>query len=316
MIKARQYEYEKMCELVKSYINTLKSNIIHITGVPGSGKTFTLNEALKTTDHIFINCNDLKKKKLIFTTILSKFRCGKKTKEKDIKGLKKHFLNCKEPHIIVIDEVDLLFNLSQSLLYNVYSLPHDEGVSLLLITVSNTFDFDLDAKIQSRIGKNIMRYVPYTSEQLLEILGQKKTKKLVQNELTTKELISRRVASISGDARRAIRLYEECKNLDVLCAEKVITEKNTPLYKYFLSTFSIYQKALISITFEKKSIQTVYSDFCVLCLSKGIKEIDFLNFNNILFELINMSFIRIKGNNVWSAYTKEELSYDLKKFEV
>ncbi|EJW01642.1 hypothetical protein EDEG_03817 [Edhazardia aedis USNM 41457] len=345
-VPCRENEYLKIKNIVNKYLKDGISTILHMTGVPGSGKTYTTLKTLVDVDYSYVNCNNIKQKTHVYSKIFRKLCCVSTRKNyanHDI--LIQHLTNCKKPHIILLDEVDLLYTRIQNHLYAIYEIPYKQDVSILLITISNTFSFVLDGKITSRLGSNLIRFEPYKSTQLMKIIDinlQKEneknskthifvskkwmerkfesqneknkhkkdnlTSRKKHNELTTKELISRRIAAVSGDARKAINLYKECKEHDIRKADDLMAKKTQGLLSYFLNDFNSTQKRFLFSINERKGVIEAFSDYVDLCTLRSKKPINFIEFQHMLDDLERMGIIGLDKNCVYLKYLKEEIN--------
>lgn len=312
-IKAREEEYNKIKKVIKNFKEEKRSAVLYLCGVPGSGKTYTITKIIDSIQNVYINCNNLKRKTSIYKKIMNNLKCAK-NKIKTFLGLLKHLQECKKDHIIILDEIDLLITKSQSILYNLYSLPSYENVNLLLITISNSFNLDLDSKIISRIGNNKISFAPYKSDQLMEILDETvsipKSKK--NNGLSAKEFIARRVGAVSGDARKAIRLFKSCKNYKIEEIEKKIKEKYNFLLNNYLLSLTLYPKIFFICNVNKLNILEAFEKFNDFCRLKSIEEVKFTDFNVLLHRLSDEGMIVIKKQQIQVFYLIEEILAILK----
>jgi origin recognition complex subunit 1 len=113
--------------------------------------------------------------------------------------------------VLILDELDLLVTRKQEVLYNIFEWPTHKKSRLVVIGIANTLDVPerMLPRIASRLGSNRVAFAPYSWEQL---------KKIVTSRLesldgcsdayapSTLDLICRKVASVNGDARRALEL--------------------------------------------------------------------------------------------------------------
>ena len=140
--------------------------------------------------------------------------------------------------ILVADEMDLLVTRSQQLLYNLFDWPTHRASRLVILGIANTLDLPerLLPKISSRLGNNKVVFKPYTAEQLKKIVrarledaalstappdvfvGAAKLSNVVSTgedafDAVSIELASRKVAAVSGDARRVLELCRRAAEL-------------------------------------------------------------------------------------------------------
>jgi origin recognition complex subunit 1 len=113
--------------------------------------------------------------------------------------------------VLIVDELDLLVTHRQDVLYNIFDWPTHKKSRLVVIGIANTLDVPerMLPRIASRLGSNRAAFAPYSWEQLKKIV----TSRLESVEgcsdayaPSTLDLICRKVASVNGDARRALEL--------------------------------------------------------------------------------------------------------------
>lgn len=107
---------------------------------------------------------------------------------------------------MLLDEVDLLCVRKQTLLYNLFDWTARPGTKLAVLAIANTMDLPERAfagRVASRIGLTRTIFQPYSFRQLQTII-QGRLKKIPAFDPEAIELVSRKVAAVSGDARRAL----------------------------------------------------------------------------------------------------------------
>ncbi|KAJ1632616.1 P-loop containing nucleoside triphosphate hydrolase protein, partial [Pavlovales sp. CCMP2436] len=113
----------------------------------------------------------------------------------------------RRPHctILIADEIDYLVTKNQGLLYNLFDWSSRAHAQLALIGISNTVDLPerLLPRLNSRIGLSRVPFLPYSHADLAQIL-RVRLGDLAVFEGSGLELAARKVASVSGDVRRAL----------------------------------------------------------------------------------------------------------------
>ena len=127
-----------------------------------------------------------------------------KTKPKDLKSYAKI---ASKMRVLLVDELDALVTPKQTLLYNLFEWPCNSNSNLLVISIANTMDLPerLQSKIYSRIGNERLVYEPYTADQIQKIL-QSRLSDISIFETRSLVLVSKKVATISGDIRRSLQI--------------------------------------------------------------------------------------------------------------
>jgi len=112
------------------------------------------------------------------------------------------------PCVVLMDELDQLVTKNQSVMYNFFNWPGLKHSRLIVLAVANTMDLPertLSNKISSRLGLTRITFPGYSHEQLMKII-QSRLEGVPGNivEADAVQFASRKVAAVSGDARRAL----------------------------------------------------------------------------------------------------------------
>ncbi|KAL6606775.1 hypothetical protein ACP70R_042428 [Stipagrostis hirtigluma subsp. patula] len=227
-LKSHVREMEEISTFVKDAIcnDQCLGRCLYIHGVPGTGKTMSVLAVMRRLrsefdsgalrPYCFIEINGLKlaSPENIYKVIyeqLSGHRVGWK---KALHYLTEHFSGgtkigkqANQPIILLIDELDLLLTRNQSVLYNILDWPTKPDSNLVVIGIANTMDLPekLLPRISSRMGIQRLCFGPYNYRQLQEIITSR-LKGIDAFEEQAIEFASRKVAAMSGDARRALEI--------------------------------------------------------------------------------------------------------------
>jgi origin recognition complex subunit 1 len=128
------------------------------------------------------------------------------------------------PCVVLMDELDQLVTKNQSVMYNFFNWPAMRHSKLIVLAVANTMDLPertLSNKISSRLGLTRITFPGYTHTQLMEII----TSRLegVPGNIVDKDAVqfaSRKVAAVSGDARRALDICRRAVEIAEQAQEK------------------------------------------------------------------------------------------------
>ena len=112
------------------------------------------------------------------------------------------------PCVVLMDELDQLVTRNQSVMYNFFNWPGLRHSRLIVLAVANTMDLPertLSNKISSRLGLTRITFPGYTHEQLQAIITSR-LEHVPENTVDPDaiQFASRKVAAVSGDARRAL----------------------------------------------------------------------------------------------------------------
>jgi Cdc6-like AAA superfamily ATPase len=248
-------------------------NSLYIAGMPGTGKTASvktiinileseLNEALKSKKNnkeliksgiipfkkLFISGIEFPNISNVFKTIYNFIFAKEKsyTINKYIQMLDNFFLyrnkynsniSLNDPsnsHIIlIIDEIDILINYTQNLLYNIFNWTTYEYSKLIVISISNTLDLPnrLLPKIKSRMGNNKIMFKPYNKEELRIIIQDRGIDLSLFSEDAIR-LSCVKVAAINGDLRRIFQILLRAKQINDLSNYKKKDKEKNLVSKY------------------------------------------------------------------------------------
>ena len=112
----------------------------------------------------------------------------------------------REPLLLLVDELDLLWTRKQDVMYNLFDWPTKINSKLIVVAIANTMDLPerlMMNRVSSRLGLTRMSFQPYTHVQLKQIVMSRLTG-IRGIDPDGVELIARKVAALSGDARRAL----------------------------------------------------------------------------------------------------------------
>lgn len=187
--------------------------------------------------------------------------------------------------LVLVDELDQLCTRRQDLIYTLLDWPRRANSQLLVITVANTMDLPerlLMGRVASRLGLTRLTFQPYSFKQLMEIVTQRLIGFETSFDPDGAQLIARKVASLSGDARRALDLFrraaEIAKNrVEMQHVNAALEEMLTsPKIKTILSCSYLEILFLRAIVYEiqrtgvdETIFDKVYQQLCLLSNIEG-----------------------------------------------
>ena len=270
-LPCRKEEQDTIYNYIKKGLQTNGNyNSLYIAGMPGTGKTASvktiinileseLNEARKKNKNLsksgiipfkklFISGmeypNISNVFKLIYNFIFAKNKSY--TVNKYIQLLDNFFSNRKKynsssalndpsnSHIVlIIDEIDILINYTQNLLYNIFNWTTYEYSKLIVISISNTLDLPnrLFPKIRSRMGNNKIMFKPYNKEELRIIIKDRGIDLQLFSEDALR-LSCVKVAAINGDLRRIFQILARARQINELRRYKKKDNNGNLVSKY------------------------------------------------------------------------------------
>ena len=304
-LPCRKDEQDKIYNYIKKGLQTNGNySSLYIAGMPGTGKTASvktiinileseLNEAKKKNEKT-IDGNDIIPFRTLFLSginypnLSNVFKVIYKfifTKAKDKMNIKSyiHVLNNFFAHrkkynrnktlvdptnshiLLIIDELDILINTSQNLLYNIFNWTTYDYSRLIVISISNTLDLPnrLLPKIQSRMGNNIIMFKPYNKEELRMIIQDRGIDlKLFSEDAIRLSCV--KVAAINGDLRRVFHIFFKAKEINNMNNYKKKNKELVSKYDILNAWDELFSSKISNIIrslhiFEKIIIATILS---------------------------------------------------------
>ncbi|XP_069378782.1 origin recognition complex subunit 1 [Paralichthys olivaceus] len=230
-LPCREQEFQDIYSFVESKIMDGTGGCMYISGVPGTGKTATVHEVMRCLQHaaevdeipsfLFIEINGMKMTDphQAYVQILQKLTGQKATADHAAALLEKRFSNPaprKETTVLLVDELDLLWTRKQNVMYNLFDWPTRRHARLVVLTIANTMDLPeriMINRVASRLGLTRMSFQPYSFKQLQQII-MSRLNKVKAFEEDALQLVSRKVAALSGDARRCLDI---CRRATEIC---------------------------------------------------------------------------------------------------
>ncbi|GIY78707.1 origin recognition complex subunit 1, partial [Caerostris extrusa] len=196
---------------------------MYISGVPGTGKTATVHEVIRNLEEekengevpffTFVEVNGMWMtdpykcyvhifKSLTGKSIASQQACNLLEKRFTEKGPKKDAV------VLLVDELDRLWTRKQTVMYNIFDWPSKPSSKLIVLAIANTMDLPerlMMNRVKSRLGLSRITFQPYNFRQLQEII-MNRIQELKVFDPDAVQFVARKVAAVSGDARRALAI--------------------------------------------------------------------------------------------------------------
>eukprot|EP00106_Octopus_bimaculoides_P018823 XP_014786265.1 PREDICTED: origin recognition complex subunit 1-like isoform X2 [Octopus bimaculoides] len=220
-LPCREKEFADIYSFVEGKILDGTGGCMYISGVPGTGKTATVQEVIRNLReaseagdigmfrYIELNGMKLTEPHQAYVQLLKQLTGQKTSAEHAVDILHKRFNNLaprRETNILLVDELDLLWTRKQDVMYNIFDWPSKPHARLVVLAVANTMDLPeriMMRRVSSRLGLTRMTFQPYTFKQLQQIvLSRLQGLKAFDEDAI--QLAARKVAAVSGDARRAL----------------------------------------------------------------------------------------------------------------
>lgn len=237
-LPCRDVEFETVYTHLSAAIQDGTGACIYISGTPGTGKTATVREVVaqlnasvgqdETEDFVFVEINGMKvtDPHQSYSLLWEALKGDRVSPSHALDLLEREFSHPSPrriPCVVLMDELDQLVTKNQSVMYNFFNWPSLRHSRLIVLAVANTMDLPertLSNKISSRLGLTRITFPGYTHNQLMEIIS--KRLEAVPGNIVDADAIqfaSRKVAAVSGDARRALDICRRAVEIAEQVAE-------------------------------------------------------------------------------------------------
>lgn len=237
-LPCREDEFGSVYSHLEAAITEGTGACIYISGTPGTGKTATVREVVaqlnasvladELDDFIFVEINGMKvtDPHQSYSLLWEALKGDRVSPTHALDLLEREFNHPsprRTPCVVLMDELDQLVTKNQSVMYNFFNWPGLRHSRLIVLAVANTMDLPertLSNKISSRLGLTRITFPGYTHDQLMKIIQSRLEG--VPGDIVDADAVqfaSRKVAAVSGDARRALdicRRAVELAEADVL----------------------------------------------------------------------------------------------------
>ncbi|KJR82611.1 origin recognition complex subunit 1 [Sporothrix schenckii 1099-18] len=231
-LPCRESEFSLVYSHLEAAITEGTGSCIYISGTPGTGKTATVREVVSSLDFavqsdelddfIFVEINGMKitDPHQAYSLLWEALKGQRVSPGQALDLLEHEFSNPsprRVPCVVLMDELDQLVTKNQGVMYNFFNWPGLRHSRLIVLAVANTMDLPertLSNKISSRLGLTRITFPGYTHEQLMKIIQSRLEG--VPGATVDPDAIqfaSRKVAAVSGDARRALDICRRAVEL-------------------------------------------------------------------------------------------------------
>ncbi|KAK3672252.1 Origin recognition complex, subunit 1 [Recurvomyces mirabilis] len=249
-LPCRESEFDTVYTHLEAAITAGTGACIYISGTPGTGKTATVREVVASLqgavaeeqldDFYFVEINGMKvtDPHQSYSLLWEALKGDRVSSAHALELLEREFTTPsprRVPCVVLMDELDQLVTRNQGVMYNFFNWPQLRHSRLIVLAVANTMDLPertLSNKISSRLGLTRITFPGYTHTQLMTIIQSRLEgvgQVIVDPDAV--QFASRKVAAVSGDARRALDICRRAVELaeqETLTAESQGKENQAP----------------------------------------------------------------------------------------
>ncbi|KAM5476272.1 Origin recognition complex, subunit 1 [Microsporum audouinii] len=250
-LPCRDAEFNSVYDSLHTAINDGTGTCIYISGPPGTGKTATVRDVIahlntrvldeEMDDFIFVEINGMKvtDPHQSYSMLWEALKGDRISPSHALDLLSREFSRPsprRVPCVVLMDELDQLVTKNQSVMYNFFNWPALRHSRLVVLAVANTMDLPertLSNKISSRLGLTRITFSGYKYQELMEIISSRLEN--VPGNIVDADAVqfaSRKVAAVSGDARRALDICRRAVEI----AEQVSESKARERHKSFITS--------------------------------------------------------------------------------
>ncbi|XP_060087799.1 origin recognition complex subunit 1 [Heteronotia binoei] len=308
-LPCREKEFQDVYNFIESKLIDGTGGCMYISGVPGTGKTATVHEVIHCLQQAakndelppfqFIEINGMKltEPQQAYVQILKLLTNQKATATHAAVLLEKMFYKPspkRKTTVLVVDELDLLWTQKQNVMYNLFDWPTQKGSKLIVLAIANTMDLPeriMMNRVASRLGLTRMSFQPYTYKELQQIVSSRMAQVKAFEEDAI-QLVSRKVAALSGDARRCLDICRRSTEICELSCQKnssglvtmthimqAMDEMFSSPYIHTIRNASLQEQIFLKATIaefhrsglEETTVQQVYHQHVALCRIEGLK---------------------------------------------
>ncbi|KAL2015060.1 hypothetical protein VTK56DRAFT_6420 [Thermocarpiscus australiensis] len=231
-LPCREAEFSLVYSHLEAAITDGVGTCIYISGTPGTGKTATVREVVahldaavradELDDFIFVEINGMKitDPHQAYALLWEALKGQRVSPAQALDLLEREFGRPsprRVPCVVLMDELDQLVTKNQGVMYNFFNWPGLRHSRLIVLAVANTMDLPertLSNKISSRLGLTRITFPGYNHEQLMRIVQSRLEG--VPGDIVDADAVqfaARKVAAVSGDARRALDICRRAVEL-------------------------------------------------------------------------------------------------------
>jgi len=232
-LPGREKERKRITKFLETTLHANQGGgSLYVAGMPGTGKTATVKEVIRNLktktkareltefQFIEINCMDLQDPHHIYMQLYKKMfnrrAKGNIKYQGALAAIERSMVspNKKIFRVLLVDEFDMLVTKKQTVIYHLFEWANRENCKFIIIAIANTMNLHekLLPRVKSRMNIQKVLFAPYTVDQLATIIRTRLVG-LEAFDQDSIEICAIRVASVCGDARRALEMCRQAATI-------------------------------------------------------------------------------------------------------
>ncbi|KAJ6662531.1 hypothetical protein lerEdw1_011667 [Lerista edwardsae] len=334
-LPCREKEFQNIYNFIESKLIDGTGGCMYISGVPGTGKTATVHEVIRSLHQAtennelpsfqFIEINGMKltDPHQAYVQILKLLTGQKATATHAAVLLEKRFCTRgseRKTVVLIVDELDLLWTRKQNVMYSLFDWPTQKHARLIVLAIANTMDLPeriMMNRVASRLGLTRMSFQPYTYKQLQQIISSRMGQMKAFEEDAI-QLIARKIAALSGDARRCLDICRRSTEICELSSSKstsrlvsmthvmeAMDEMFSSPYINTIRNSSLQEQIFLKATvaefhrsgLEEATVQQIFHQHVALCRIEGLQTPTLSDIMAISSRLSACRLLLVESNN-------------------
>jgi len=223
----REKEKSELESFVQSRVAAQQGGCLYVSGPPGTGKSAFVTQTCKglvrteqtTAKYAYINCMSVKSAKELYDLMAAELNLDDAVCQGfSVDALRKVFsTDSKDMSLVVLDEIDQLLSLDSSTLCRIFEWSFAPDSKFILVGIANALDLTdrfLPRLKAQNLKPALLPFLPYTAVEIAAVLSSRARSLLPADAVvkadftpflhsTAIQLISKKIASQSGDLRKA-----------------------------------------------------------------------------------------------------------------